>query len=75
MKFDFTKKEVNILYDNIYFNDFQKRILEYRLLDYSIIKIADIEHCSISTINREIKKIKDKITKYIEQGGSDIYLK
>lgn len=64
MKFNFTKNEVKELYDNIYFSDIQKRILEYRLLDYSIVKISDIEHCSVSTINREIRKIKYKIKKY-----------
>lgn len=64
MKFNFTKNEVKELYDNIYFSDIQKRILEYRLLDYSIVKISDIEHCSVSTINREIRKIKYKIEKY-----------
>lgn len=64
MKFNFTKNEVKELYDSIYFSDIQKRILEYRLLDYSIVKISDIEHCSVSTINREIRKIKYKIKKY-----------
>ena len=72
MKLSFTKKEIEELYENIYFSEFQKRILEYRLLDYSIIKISDIEHCSMSTINREIRKIKDKIIKYKE---NDIFLK
>lgn len=71
MKLSFTKKEIEELYENIYFSEFQKRILEYRLLDYSIIKISDIEHCSMSTINREIRKIKDKIIKYKE---NDIFL-
>lgn len=71
MKLSFAKKEIEELYDSIYFSEFQKRILEYRLLDYSIIKISDIEHCSMSTINREIRKIKDKIIKYKE---NDIFL-
>ena len=44
---------------------FQERILEYRLKEMSITKMAMLENCSESTINREIKKIKNKIKKVI----------
>ena len=43
----------------------QERIFEYRLKDYSITKMSMLEHCSESTISREIKKIKKKIRKVI----------
>lgn len=65
LKLDFTKKEVEDILTKIYLNDFQKRIFEYRLLEYSITKMAMLENCSESTINREIRKIKKKITKII----------
>lgn len=65
MKLNFTKEEVTEIKSKIYLNEFQERILEYRLLEYSITKMAYLEKCSESTINREIKKIKNKIKKVI----------
>ena len=43
----------------------QERIIQYRLDEYSIVKMAMLESCSESTISREIKKIKKKIIKVI----------
>ena len=43
----------------------KERIFDYRLKEYSITKMAMLENCSESTINREIKKIKRKISKVI----------
>lgn len=65
MKFDFTKDEIKRIKEKIYLSPRQERILDYRLLDYSIIQMSEIENCSESTINREIKKIKKKIMKVI----------
>ena len=64
-KLDFTRKELEEILSKIYINDFQKRILEYRMLGYSIVKMSMLEHCSESTIKREIRKIKNKIYKVI----------
>lgn len=64
-KFDFTKTEVEEIKSKIYLNEFQERILEYRIKEYSITKMSILENCSESTINREIKKIKNKIKKVI----------
>lgn len=64
-KFDFTKAEVEEIKSKIYLNEFQERILEYRIKEYSITKMSILENCSESTINREIKKIKNKIKKII----------
>ena len=58
MKFDFTKQEVEEIKNKIYFSELQERVLEYKLKEYSITKMSLLEHCSESTINREIKKIK-----------------
>ena len=65
LKFDFTKKEFEDIKSKIYLTELQERILEYRLREYSITKMAMLEHCSESTISREISKIKKKIIKVI----------
>lgn len=65
MKFDFTKQEVEEIKSKIYLSEMQEKILEYKLKEYSITKMAMLENCSESTINREIKKIKKKIMKII----------
>lgn len=65
LKFEFTKQEVEDIKSKIYLSEMQERILEYRLREYSITKMAMLENCSESTINREIKKIKKKIMKVI----------
>ena len=51
--------------DEVFYPD---RILndeEYRLKDYSITKMAELENCSEATISREIKKLKNKISKVL----------
>ena len=65
LKIDLTRKEYDELTNKLMLNEFQERILEYRIKEYSITKMSILEHCSESTINREIKKIKNKIKKVI----------
>lgn len=65
LKLDLTRKEYDELSNKLILNEFQKRIFEYRIKEYSITKMAMLENCSESTINREIKKIKNKIKKII----------
>lgn len=64
-KLEFTKQEVNIIKSKIYLSEIQERILDYRLMEYSITKMAMLENVSESTINRELKKVKKKIMKII----------
>lgn len=64
-KIDLTREEYNELINKLMLNEFQERILEYRIKEYSITKMSILEHCSESTINREIKKIKNKIKRAI----------
>jgi hypothetical protein len=64
-KLEFTKQEVNIIKSKIYLSELQERILDYRLKEYSITKMALLENVSESTINRELKKVKRKIMKVI----------
>lgn len=64
-KLNFSKNEIADIKSKIYLSELQERILEYRLKEMSITKMAMLENCSESTINREIKKIKNKIKKVI----------
>lgn len=63
LKLNFTKEELNKILDKAYFSEVQERIIVYRIRDLSIIQIADLEHCSPSKINNEIRKIKTKLEK------------
>ena len=65
LKLDFSKEEYENIKNKIFLNEFQERIFEYRIKEYSITKMTMLENCSESTINREIKKIKNKIKKVI----------
>lgn len=65
LKLEFTNDEINYIKSKIQFTELQERIMDYRLKEYSITKMAILESVSESTINREIKKIKKKIMKVI----------
>ena len=65
LKLNFTKPELQQIKDKIYLSEIQERIIEYRLKEYSRVKMAELEHCSIQTIDREINKIAQKIIKVI----------
>lgn len=65
LKLNFTKPELQELKEKIYLSDIQERIIEYRLKEYSRVKMAELENCSIQTIDREINKIAQKIIKVI----------
>lgn len=65
LKLNFTKAELQELKDKIYLSEIQEHILEYRLKDYSRVKMSQLENCSIQTIDREISKLAKKILKVI----------
>lgn len=65
LKFEFTNQEIDEIKSKIHFTPIQERIIGYRLNEETIVKMAMKEHCSESTINREIKKIKKKILKVL----------
>lgn len=56
-KFNLNKKELDELAELVMLSPLQKRIIEYRIQDFSKVKMAELEHCSVATIGREIKKI------------------
>jgi hypothetical protein len=65
LKIEFTNDEIDYIKSKIHFTSMQERIINYRLEEYSITKMAMLENCSESTISREISKIKKKIKKVI----------
>lgn len=65
LKLNFTKQELQELKDKIFLSEIQEHILEYRLKEYSRVKMAQLEHCSVQTIDKEINKLAKKIYKVI----------
>lgn len=65
LKLNFTKAELQEIKEKIYLSEIQEKIIEYRLKEYSRVKMAQLENCSLSTIDREINKIAKKIIKVI----------
>ena len=68
LKLNFTKVELEEIKGKIYLSEIQERIIEYRLKEYSRVKMAQLEHCSIQTIDREINKLAKKILKIMLNG-------
>lgn len=65
LKIEFTKEEFEELKSKIFLSELQERIIEYRAKEYSITKMAQLEYCSESKIDKEIKKIKKKIERVL----------
>ena len=65
LKLNFTKSELQELKDKIFLSEIQEHSLEYRVKEYSRVKMAQLENCSIQTIDREINKLAKKILKVI----------
>jgi hypothetical protein len=65
LKLNFTKLELEQFKEKVFLSERQERIIEYRLKEYSRYKMAHLENCDISTIDREIKKIAEKIMKVL----------
>lgn len=63
LKLNFTKDELNALKEKLFLSEIQERIIEYRLKEYSRVKMAQLENVSIQTIDREINKLAKKILK------------
>lgn len=65
LKLEYTNHELDIIKSKIHFTERQLRIIKYRQDEWSLVKMADEENCDVSTISREIKKIRKKIMKVI----------
>lgn len=67
MKLNYTKEEVKFLQEKIYFTEEELKILEYWVLDYTIVKMADLLNISTRTVNRRKKRIRDKLKRLSER--------
>ena len=64
-KLDFTKQEYEYFCEECMFNDLQKDILKDRIKEKSIVEISMKYNISTAKVEREIRKIKDKIMRVI----------
>ena len=64
-KLEFSQPEIAEMKKKLYLTERQERILDYRMKEYSITKMADLEFVGESTISRELRKIKRKIMRII----------
>ena len=64
-RFEFSKKELDEIAEKALLNDLQKEIVEYKIKNYSNVKIASLVQCSTATLSREIKRIIHKIANVI----------
>lgn len=65
LRFEFTTQELDLIKSKIHFTPRQIRIIDYRMDELSLVQMAQKEICDVSTISREIKKIKKKIMRVI----------
>lgn len=63
--FDLTKEEYLILKDKLMLNDELSSILEMKIKNYSITKMAQELNMSESSVSRRIKTLKKKIIKLL----------
>lgn len=65
IKFEFTKKDFDIIKDKCMLNEELTKVLEYRIKGYSNTQIALKLGMSERTLSRRIKQIDNKIKKVI----------
>lgn len=65
LRFEFTTEELNLIKSKIHFTPRQLRIIDYRMDELSLVQMAQKEICDVSTISRELNKIKKKIMRII----------
>ena len=63
--FEFTKQEYEWICEEAMLDDEYKKLLEYKIREYSITKMADLLNCSEARVSVMVKKLKKKIRKII----------
>ena len=61
--FEFTRSDYEIICNECMLDDDYKKLLEYKIKGYSIVKIADELHVSTSKVSTMVKNLKEKIRK------------
>ena len=59
--FLFTKKDYEYFVEQGMLDDEYAKLLEYKIKGYSIVKIAELLHCSTAKVSTMVKELKDKI--------------
>ena len=63
--FEFTKSDYEKICEECMLDDEYKKLLEYKIKGYSIVKMADELNCSQARISVMVKKLKKKIRRII----------
>ena len=63
--FEFNKSDFDYIIEQCMLDEEYKKILEYKIKGYSIVRIALELNMSESTVNRKIKQLKKKIMKVL----------
>ena len=63
--FEFTKNDFEFLVRECMLDDEYKKLLEYKIKGYSIVKMAQLLNVSEATISVMVSKLKKKIKKII----------
>ena len=63
--FEFTKSDYNRICEECMLDEEYKKLLEYKIKGYSIIKMADELNCSQARISVMVSKLTKKIKKII----------
>ena len=63
--FEFNKKDYDYFCNEGMLDDEYKLLLEYKIKGYSIVKMAELLHCSTAKVSVMVKRLNDKIKKLI----------
>lgn len=63
--FEFTKSDYDLIVKEAMLNEEYKKLLEYKIKGYSIVKIAELLNVSEATVSIMVAKLKKKIIKIL----------
>lgn len=63
--FEFTKSDYDYIVQEAMLDEDYKKLLEYEIMGYSIVKMAELLNISESNVSVMIKKLKKKIKKIL----------
>lgn len=63
--FEFTKNDYERICEECMLDEEYQKLLEYKIKGYSIVKMADLMHCSQARVNVMIRKLKKKIKRIV----------
>lgn len=63
--FEFTKSDYDLIVKEAMLNEEYKKLLEYKIKGYSIVKIAELLNVSEATVSVMVAKLKKKIIKIL----------